>query len=404
MNRRMGVMLTLGFASGLPLALTGSTLQAWLATSKVNIETIALFSLVGLPYTLKFLWAPVMDRYIPPLLGRRRGWMLVTQCILIGLIVWMANTHPGKSTLLLACLALAVAFCSASQDISIDAYRTDLLHSEERGLGAALSVSGYRVAMLVSGGLALIMAEFAGWRLTYSLMAALMVVGIVSSLFGPEPTWREAPAVNLYQAVVEPFKEFLQRTHALPILAFIVLYKLGDAFAGTLTTAFLLRGVHFSLAEVGLINKWLGFAATVVGSLLGGTIMVRFGLYRCLLGFGFLQGVTNIGFSILALIGKSYVGMILAVGLENFSSGMGTAVFVALLMSLCNHRYSATQYALLSALASVGRVMMGPPAGVLVAHLGWAEFFVLAFIVSLPGLAVLMLLRRTVEAYDTDRV
>lgn len=402
-NRRMSTMLTLGFASGLPLALSGSTLQAWLTTSGVKTETIALFSLVGLPYTLKFLWAPVMDRFVPPLFGRRRGWMLLTQCLLIALILGMANTPPAGATLIVGALALALAFSSASQDIAIDAYRADLLHAEERGLGSALSVAGYRIAMLVSGGLALILADHAGWRLTYSVMAALMVVGIVSSLLGPEPTWKQAPPLSLAEAVIQPFSEFLKRTHAVPILIFVVLYKLGDAFALTLSTTFLLRGLHFSLTEVGLISKWMGFAATVIGGLTGGAMMMRFGLYRCLMGFGILQTTTNLGFSVLAMIGKSYAGMIAVIAMENLASGMGTAVFMALLISLCDHRYSATQYALLSAIAVIGRVIVGPPAGLLVESIGWAPFFALAFLVGLPGLGVLAWLRDTVQSYDTDQ-
>lgn len=399
-NRRMSAMLLLGFASGLPLALSGGTLQAWLATTSVDIRTIGVFSLVGLPYTLKFIWAPVMDRFVPPFLGRRRGWIVMTQALLIALILALALSSPAQNILAVGVLAMLLAFASASQDITIDAYRTDVLHPEERGFGAAVSVAGYRVAMLASGGLALILADFLGWHTTYSIMAALMAIGVVAAFFGPEPEVRAAAPVSLQEAVVAPFVEFLRRDGALWLLLLIILYKLGDAFAGTLTTTFLLRGLGFTLTEVGVVNKWLGVAATIFGGLGGGVLMVRWGLYRCLLWFGLLQAVTNLGFMLLAMIGKSFAGMVLVIGLENLAGGMGTAVFVGLLISLCNHRYSATQYALLSSLAAIGRVFVGPPSGFLVEATGWAPFFFITFIVSLPGIILLVCLRKTILVYE----
>ena len=399
-NRRMTAMLLLGFASGLPLALSGGTLQAWLATTSVNVHTIGVFSLVGLPYTLKFVWSPIMDRFVPPFLGRRRGWIVMTQGLLIALILVLGLSSPEQNIILVGALAMLLAFASASQDITIDAYRTDVLHPEERGFGAAVSVAGYRVAMLVSGGLALILADFLGWNTTYSIMAVLMAVGVVAACFGPEPEIRAAPPVSLQEAVVAPFTEFLSRDGALWLLLLIILYKLGDAFAGTLTTTFLLRGLGFTLTEVGVVNKWLGVAASIFGGLAGGVLMVRWGLYRCLLWFGLLQAVTNLGFMLLAMIGKSFAGMVVVIGLENLAGGMGTAVFVGLLISLCNHRYSATQYALLSSLAAVGRVFIGPPSGFLVEATGWAPFFLVTFVVSLPGIILLVCLRKTILGYE----
>jgi PAT family beta-lactamase induction signal transducer AmpG len=399
-NRRMRAMLLLGFASGLPLALSGGTLQAWLATTSVQVHTIGLFSLVGLPYTIKFIWSPVMDRFVPPFLGRRRGWILITQGLLIVLILAIGMSSPAQTTLLVGVLALLLAFASASQDISIDAYRTDVLHPEERGFGAALSVAGYRVAMLVSSGLALIMADHLGWSATYTLMAVLLFIGVAAALFGPEPEVQATPPASLQEAVVAPFIEFFSRRAAVWLLLLIILYKLGDAFAGTLTTTFLLRGLGFSLTEVGVVNKWLGLAATIFGGLAGGILMMRWGLYRCLLWFGLLQAVTNLGFMVLAMIGKSFVGMVAVIGMENLAGGMGTAVFVGLLISLCNHRYSATQYALLSSLAAIGRVFVGPPSGYLVEATGWAPFFLVTFAVSLPGLLLLVALRGTITAYE----
>lgn len=398
-NRRMAAMLLLGFASGLPLALSGGTLQAWLATTSVNISTIGLFSLVGLPYTLKFIWSPVMDRFVPPFLGRRRGWILVTQIILICLILTLSASSPDEAILLVGILALMLAFFSASQDIAIDAYRADVLHPEERGFGAGLSVTGYRIAMLVSGGLALVIADIMGWGATYALMAAFMLIGVAAGCFGPEPEIKAKPPISLQEAVVAPFTEFLARDRAVWLLILIVLYKLGDAFAGTLTTTFLLRGLDFSLTEVGVINKWMGLTATIVGGLGGGAMMMRWGLYNCLLWFGLLQAVTNLGFMLLAMAGKHYLGMVIVIGLENLAGGMGTAVFVGLLISLCNHRFSATQYALLSSLAAIGRVFIGPPSGYLVEAVGWVPFFFITFLVALPGIALLVYLKQTVLLY-----
>lgn len=399
-NRRVAVVFLLGFSSGLPLALTSGTLQAWMAVAGVNLHTIGIFSLVGLPYTVKFLWAPFMDRFVPPWLGRRRGWMLATQVGLALGIAFMGALSPTQAPFALAALALMVAFASASQDIVLDAYRTDILHEKERGVGAALSVLGYQIAMLTSGALALILSDHLGWRHTYWLMAGLMVVGLAATLAGPEPEQQVKPPRTLREAVWGPLLEFFGRPGALALLALIVLYKLGDAFAGTLTTAFLIRGLHFTATDVGVINKGMGVLATLVGALFGGTLMIRMGLYRSLMLFGIFQAVSNLSFMALALIGKSYGMMAVAVGFENFAGGMGTAAFVALLMSLCDHRFTATQYALLSALASIGRVFVGPPSGYLVEQVGWVHFFLLTFLVALPGLALLWRLRGIVRGLE----
>lgn len=401
-SRKILVLLLLGFSSGLPLALTGGTLQAWLTVKGVDLTTIGLFALVGQPYTYKFLWAPLMDRYSIPLLGRRRGWLVVTQLALLGTIAWMGTLSPNDSPWLLAALALAVAFLSSSQDIVSDAYRTDVLGAQERGAGAAVSVFGYRIAMLVSGGLALILADsWLGWTGTYWLMAGLMLVGVVAVWFAEEPAAPPRAPHTLEQAVSEPMREFFARDGAWLLLLLIVLYKLGDAFAGSLSTAFLIRGPGFSLTEVGLVNKWLGVAATILGALAGGAMMARLRLYRALLLFGVLQAVTNLGYMALALAGKSYLLMIAAVAAENLCGGMGTAAFVALLMAMCDRRHSATQYALLSALAALGRVYVGPAAGEMAKVFGWPEFFLFTFLFALPGVAMLVWQRRRIEAIDT---
>jgi len=402
-SRRVAVTLLLGFASGLPLALTSGTLQAWMTVEGVDITTIGIFTLAGLPYTWKFLWAPLMDRFVPPALGRRRGWILLTQLLLMAGIAAMGSLSPAHAPWALAGLAVLVAFSSASQDIVVDAYRTDLLKERERGVGAAVSVLGYRVAMLISGALALILADRIGWHETYWLMAGLLMIGMGATLWGPEPDAEVRAPRSLEDAVVEPLREFFSREGALWLLLLIVLYKLGDAFAGSLTTAFLIRGAGFSPTDVGTINKGMGLAATILGVLFGGTLMVKLRLYKALMVFGVLQAVSNLAFMWLAAAGKSYPLMVLAVAVENLSGGMGTAAFVALLMALCNHRYTATQYALLSALAAVGRVYVGPASGFLVEAVGWVSFFFFTFLAALPGLALLAAMRRILDALERDK-
>lgn len=407
-DRRLAVILLLGFSSGLPLALTGGTLQAWMTVEGVDLSTIGIFTLVGLPYTWKFLWAPFMDRYVPPVLGRRRGWLLLTQLALAALIAATAFASPRGDLAWLALLAVLVAFTSASQDIVFDAYRTDVARPEQRGLAAAFTVVGYRVAMLTSGAAALVLVAGSGfipalgWRDTYLVMAGLMGVGALATLWGPEPEVRVQPPRTLDEAVWAPLREFFSRPGAWVLLVLIILYKLGDAFAGSLTTAFLLRGVAFSLDEVGYVNKGMGLAATIFGALFGGALMVRLGLYRALMAFGILQAVSNLAFMALAAAGKSWPLMVFAVGFENLAGGMGTAAFVALLMALCDHRFTATQYALLSALAAFGRVYVGPAAGYATdpkyLGLSWAVFFFLTFLLALPGLALLWWKRETLRA------
>jgi len=400
-SRNVLIVLLLGFSSGLPLALTAGTLQAWLAVEGVDFVTIGWFALAGQPYTYKFLWAPLMDRFQPPFLGRRRGWLALTQIALAALIVWLGTLSPRETPWLAAIAALAIAFLSASQDIVVDAYRTDVLQPHERGAGAAVSVLGYRVAMLVSGAGALVIADqWLGWHATYWLMAGLMVVGFAATWLAIEPPGAAAAPRTLEQAVTEPLAEYFSRHGAWWMLALIVLYKLGDAFAGNLTTAFLLRGPGFTATEVGAISKGFGLAATIGGALAGGALMAKLRLYRALLLFGALQALTNLGFMALAASGKDYLQLYLVIGAENLCGGMGTAAYVALLMALCDRRFSATQYALLSALSAVGRVYVGPLAGYLVESLGWQFFFFCTFLIALPGVCMLYFLRGTIDALD----
>ena len=399
-NRRIATVAFLGFSSGLPLALTGGTLQAWMTIEGVDLKTIGIFSLVGLPYALKFFWAPLLDRYALPFLGRRRGWILGIQIAMMILITLLGLTSPKETPLLVALLALLLTFTSASQDIVIDAYRTDVLREKERGLGVAVSVMGYRIAMLTSGALALILAGPLGWRLTYLLMAVLMIDGTIASIFGPEPEELVRPPQSLKEAISGPLAEFFERPAAWSFLALIVLYKIGDAFAGSLTTAFLIRGPGFSIGEVGTINKGLGLIATILGALYGGVMLARLGLYRSLMIFGILQAISNLSFMVLAYAGKVYSLMVAAVAFENLAGGMGTAAFVAFLMALCNRRYTATQFALLSALASLGRIFVGPPSGYLSHEVGWVVFFFMTFLAALPGLFLLYMMRQNILSLE----
>jgi MFS transporter, PAT family, beta-lactamase induction signal transducer AmpG len=403
-GRRVGPLLALGFASGLPLALTGGTLQAWATIENVSLQEIGFLTLVGTAYTLKFLWAPLVDRYVPPLLGRRRGWMALMQVLLALGLMLMGQLSPSSSLGLLAMLAVLVAFFSATQDIAFDAYRTDVLRPKERGAGAALSVLGYRVAMLVSGGFALILADqWIGWSNTYLLMGALMLLAVFVTLLAPEPENPGHAPVSLAQAVVAPLREFFSRPEAWALLLLIVLYKLGDAFAGALSTTFLIRGAGYSPTEVGTVNKLLGLAATILGALVGGSLMAKLGLYRSLMLFGVLQAVSNFGYWLIAVGPKSIYLMAFGVSLENLCGGMGTAAFVALLMGLCKLQFSATQFALLSALSAVGRTYLaGPLTPPMVNALGWPGFFVITVFIALPGLWLLRRYRRDIEKIDAQ--
>jgi PAT family beta-lactamase induction signal transducer AmpG len=388
-SRRIFFVLLLGFSSGIPLALTGSTLQAWMASEGVDLAVIGVFSLVGLPYAVKFLWAPVMDRFIPPFLGRRRGWMLVTQAALFLTVAAMAFAEPNVAPGLLAVLSLLVAFASASQDIVVDAWRTEVLAPEELGPGAGVHILGYRVAMLTSGAIALILADRIPWRIVYLLMAGSLAIGIGASLLAPEPEIPGKPPRSLKEAVVEPFLEFFARPGAIVILLFIVFYKLDVVMAMALTTPFLLE-LGFTKTDIGAVTKGLGMAATVAGTLAGGAVVARSGMKASLWIFGVLQSVSTLTFYALARLGHHYPMMVAAIGIENLCSGMGTAAYAAFLMSLCDKRFTATQYALLTGLMAVTRVFAGAPSGVLAKAYGWEAYFVVCALAAIPGLLLLL--------------
>ena len=505
---RLFVVAVLGFASGLPLALTGQAMQAWLSVEGLDVATIGFLSLVGLPYTFKFLWAPLMDRFDLPWLGRRRGWLVATQLALAAALFMLAGTSPSGATQAFALMAVVVAFISASQDVIIDAYRTDLLPAHERGMGASLAVAGYRLAMILSGGIALIWTDAqqgSGWSWpdVYRLMAGLMVAAAaVSATLLPKlalppqtaasgtpirhdligfvavvaavvvgyvftdrvvvpgvralmaPLWqgsslspalqgRWADLVSLligigitlplaawaarrakFESLLSGLGNYFSQPGAVVFLLFIVLYKLGDAFAGSLMTPFLLQSMAYSPAEVGVVNKVIGLWLTIAGALVGGALMFKLGLWRALLFFGVLQMLSNLGFWWLAVSGKGLMpglvipafdwaivslaaptpvdgGLLMVVAFENISGGMGTAAFLAFLMSLCNQRFTATQFALLSAFASVGRVWVGPLAGVLAQSIGWPVFFIVSTFAALPALLMLWWMRASMRALET---
>lgn len=507
---RLVIILILGFASGLPLALTGQSLQAWLTVENVDISTIGFFSLVGLPYTFKFLWAPLMDRFELPFLGRRRGWLVLSQIAIAGALVLMSTFSPSQNTQAIALLAVLVAFLSASQDVVIDAYRTDILDPSERGIGSSLSVFGYRLAMIVSGGIAFVWADPINgngwdWPKIYTIMAGLMIAAAVISLvfLPPIPKNMTAPISDAkndllgflalvvvviigYQfttRVAAPFSEnilspffsvptdgksnpdlkkwadllslllgigftvplawwaskkakfetlnvslanYFSMKGAASFLALIILYKLGDAFAGSLMTPFLIKGAGFAQAEIGVVNKVIGMWLTIGGAILGGTLMMKLGLYRSLFAFGVLQLLSNLSFWLVAVLGKGAWGafplpafdllivslkeatnvdwlLLFAVGTENITGGMGTAAFVAFLMALCNQKFTATQYALLSAFSAVGRVWVGPLAGVLTAAIGWPQFFVFSTAMAIPGLFMLYKLKDVIIALEAPK-
>jgi MFS transporter, PAT family, beta-lactamase induction signal transducer AmpG len=506
-NRKQFIILILGFASGLPLALTGQSLQAWLTTDNVDVSTIGFFTLVGLPYTFKFLWAPLMDRFEPPFLGRRRGWIVLTQLATAAALFLIALFSPAQNAQGVALIAALLAFFSASQDIVIDAYRTDILEPSERGLASSLTTFGYRLAMILSGGIAFVWADTVSgngwpWPKIYNIMGAVMlgltvismfclpkvaesmkapqtnakndligffalVIAVVigyqfttklaapfsSQILGPvfPPTadgaanpdlkkWADMLSLIFGLMFTVPLAWFASKKAkfetlnislanyfsmkgAGAFLALIILYKLGDAFAGSLLTTFLLKGPGFLQAEIGVVNKVFGMWITIFGAIAGGALMLRLGLYRSLLLFGILQLLSNFGFWYVAVAGKGAWGafdvpafdiviatlkestnvdwlLLFAVAIENLTGGMGTAAFVAFLMALCNQKFTATQYALLTAFASVGRVWVGPLAGVLVASIGWPTFFIVSVFMALPGLYMIFHMRSTIRALE----
>lgn len=463
-SQKMGALLLLGFASGLPLFLTSRTLQLWMQDAKVDIAKITLFGLLSLPYSLKFLWSPLLDRFTPPLLGGRRGWLIITQIGLVLAIAALAIQQPAQNDQILQILAincLIITFLSATQDIAGDAYRTDILNPLEAQPGASVWVLGYRIALFITSSLALVLADYLPWNVVYLLMAVIMagsifttlwsprehklpdktqlapissqdvifivlitllVAGLIAGVFIgfiPQPVFywllagllvawittslllpnsllneitEDSPPQNLQTAIFLPFKEFFHRfgiKQASITLGFILLYKLGDSLVG-ITANLFLREIDFTKTEIGAIQAGMGFIATTVGVLAGGVIMTRINLNRSLWVFGGLQLLSNLGYYALAMANKKdYSLLVIAVNIENFSAGLVTVATVAFLMSLCNHRFTTTQFALFSSLMAISRDVLSAPAGSWATATGWPTFFLLSIVAALPGLLLL---------------
>lgn len=385
----MLVACVMGFACGLPLLLTITVLQAWMHDEGVDLAVIGMMALVGLPYTLKFLWAPFLDRFTLPFLGRRRGWLLVAQVALIFSIAGLGFTDPGEKPWMVVVAAFIVTFFSASQDIVVDAYRREDLVDEELGLGSSFYVNGYRVGMLLASGGGLILADSLPFSFVYLIMATCMLPGVLTTLLAPEPEIYVETPRTLKAAVFDPLVDYFRRQEAFWILAFILFYKIGDTMASAMAIPFYMD-IGFTKSQIGAVVKLFGFWATIVGSLVGGVLMLRLKINRSLWIFGFLQAVSTACFAILARIGSSVFVLSGVIAFENLSSGMGTAAFVAFMASITNKKFTATQYALLSSLMGVPRVLASAPTGFLAKYMGWEVFFITCALMAIPGLLLLL--------------
>jgi PAT family beta-lactamase induction signal transducer AmpG len=389
LSGRMLVALVMGFACGLPLLLTISVLQAWMKEEGVDLTVIGIMALVGIPYTLKFLWAPFLDRFTLPFLGRRRGWLLVAQVALVFSISGLGLTDPADNPWMVAFIAFLVTFFSASQDIVVDAYRREDFPDEELGLASSLYINGYRVGMLLASGGGLIMADHMPFSYVYQIMALCMLPGLLTTLLAHEPKITHGTPETMWEAVIDPLTEYFSRQGAVWILAFILFYKIGDTMASAMTTPFYLD-IGFSKTEIGAVVKLFGFWATIAGALIGGVIMLRLGIKRSLWVFGFLQAISTACFAILAGIGPSIPALSGVIAFENLSSGMGTAAYAAFMASITNKKFTATQYALLTSLMGIPRVLASAPTGFLAKSLGWEGFFIACTLIAIPGMLLLL--------------
>ena len=388
-SRRMLVAFIMGFACGLPLLLTMSVLQTWMKEDGIDLTIIGLINLVQIPYTWKFIWAPLMDRYTLPFLGRRRGWLLLSQIALIISVIGLGLSNPGNSLTVMIIAAMLVAFFSATQDIVVDAYRREDLSDKELGLGSSLYIFGYRLGTMLAAGGGLIMADHMPWPMVYLVMAACMLFGVMTTLMTPEPIVTEDTPTSLKDAVVNPFVEYFKRKEAIRMLAFILLYKIGDNMAGAITAPFYLD-IGFTKTEIGAVVKIFGIWAIIAGAMFGGTLMVRLGINKSLWIFGFLQGLSTVFFAVLAHVGHSVPVLSGVIAFENLSSGMGTAAFVAFMASITDKRFTATQYALLTSLMAFPRVIASAPSGYLANLMGWEGYFIACALAAIPGMLLLL--------------
>ncbi len=417
-ERRLGIIFLMGFASGLPFLLSGATLSIWLTEAGISLTVIGLFAMVGTPYNLKFLWAPLIDRIPVPilstLLGRRRAWMILIQIGLMASIVALGLSEPRSAPTLTAAYALAVAFFSASQDIVIDAYRIEILDEDQQGAGAAMTQAGYRFGLLASGAGALYLASDMDWSLVYAIMAALVLVGFIVALCAPlsesdRAIRRESEDLKTFfrKTLIEPFAEFFERNNlgvALLILTFILLYKFGDAFAGVMANPFYVN-IGFTKVEIANVSKIFGVFATLLGVVTGGLIVKRFGILSSLLYCGIFQMLSNLMFALQAAIGPDVRFLVLTIGIENMSGGMGSAAFVAYLSMLCNTAYTGTQYALFTSFMAFGRTWLSASSGWIADQTDWVTFFIISTFVALPGLLLLLwMIKRLPMRMQTARI
>ncbi len=391
------------FASGLPLLLVGSTLQAWFTTAGVSLMSIGLLSLIGFPYLVKFLWSPVIDRVAWGRLGRRKSWMILTQVSLALMLFTMSFFSPITHIVILASLALVVAFFSATQDVAVDAYRTDLLLMKERGHGASITNIAFRAAMMVAGFLALWIAAETSWHFMYAWMAVIMFILAIGTGFISDPADQHLGPKNMRSAVIDPIKNFWQRFGKKEIILlglFVIFYKFSDALALSLNTTFLLRELGFSLLTVGFVAKVTSTVSILLGSIAAGFLMPRMSLYRSLWWFGWLQLISTLGFCLLSVMGHQVITMGIVMCIDFFCGGLGSVAFVVLLMTLCDKQYSATQYAILSALAAATRVIIGPIAALLIKHVGWLDFYMIAFLLGIPIMGLLFSMKNQIDKIE----
>lgn len=384
----MLVSLIMGFACGLPLLLTMSLLQARMKENSIDLAVIGLINLVQIPYTWKFVWAPLVDRFIPPFLGRRKGWMAIAQLALILSIAGLGFSDPVNHFGWMVFTAICVAFFSATQDIVVDAYRREDLSDEELGLGSSLYIYGYRMGTLLASGGGLILADHLPWPQVYLIMCACMLPAVVTTLLTPEPAVAEGSPKTLKDAVIHPLVDYFKRSHAFWVLAFILFYKIGDTMASAMTMPFYLE-IGFSKTQIGAVVKIFGTWAVIGGAVLGGVIMLWLGIYRSLWVFGFFQALSTACFAILARVGDNLAVLSGVIAFENISSGMGTAAFVAFMASITNKKFTATQYAMLSSLMAFPRVLASAPTGILAKQMGWEGFFIGCTFIAIPGMLLL---------------
>ena len=391
LTKKIVICFFTGFTSGLPLFILISLLPAWLDESGLDLKAIGLFALIQLPYAWKFIWAPLFDRFTFSM-GRRRGWLIIFQLILLCLISLCGFIDPKAQIMTITIISLGIAFFSASQDIVIDAYRRELLLDPELGLGNAVHVNAYKFASLVPGSLSLILADYFSWEFVFTVTGLFMIPGIILTILISEPKLKSAPPKTLKEAVVDPFREFIGRkgiNNALLILLFIFLYKIGDSMATALATPFYLD-LGFSMTEIGIIAKNAGLWTSIAGGIIGGIWMVKLGINKALWIFGLLQMFATLSFAWLASVGHDNTVLAITVGLEFFAAGLGTTAFVAFIARATNPKYTATQFALFSSLASVPRTFTNASTGYFVDFLGWYYFFIFCFFLAIPGMFLLL--------------